>query len=164
MSHRILVSDLLSKPGSSRRENGEIRLDIDLSNASVHSDASFDANLRSLSDGLVARGDATVDADLTCNRCLEVHTETLEVPFEQVFRHEPQDEDDEMAIENGTWIDLEPAVHDEVTLSLPIVPVCKPDCLGLCPTCGANLNTDPCDGHEDETDSPFAVLKDLFDN
>lgn len=163
MSHRILVSDLLSKPGSSRKESGAIRLDIDLTNAGVHGDAGFEATLRSLSDGLVARGDATVFADLTCNRCLEVNTETLEVPFEQVYRHEPQDEDDEMRIERGTWIDLEPAVHDEVTLSLPIVPVCRPDCLGLCPTCGANLNIEPCGGHEDETDSPFAALKDLFD-
>ena len=164
MAHRILVSDLLSKPGSSRKESGAIRLDIDLSNASVHADAAFEATLRSLSDGLVARGDTTVAADLTCNRCLEVNTETLDVPFDQVFRQEPQDEDDEMAIEDGTWIDLEPAVHDEVKLSLPIVPVCKPHSLGLCPTCGANLNTDPCDGHEDETDSPFAVLKELFDS
>lgn len=164
MAHRILVSDLLSKPGSSRKENGSIRLDIDLSNAAVHGDATFEATLRSLSDGVVARGDAAVEAQLACNRCLEVNTERLDVPFEQVYRYEPQDEDDEMRIENRMWIDLEPAVHDEVTLSLPLVPVCRPDCLGLCPTCGANLNTDPCEGHQDDSDSPFAALKDLFDS
>lgn len=164
MSHRVLVSDLLAKPGSSRSESGVIRLDIDLTNAAVHGEAGFDATLRSLSDGLVARGDVTVEADLSCNRCLDVNTETLTVPFEQVFRHEPQDADDEMWVENGSWVDLEPAIHDEVTLSLPIVPVCRPDCRGLCPTCGANLNTDPCDGHDDDADSPFAVLKDLFES
>ncbi|HEY5651143.1 MAG TPA: DUF177 domain-containing protein [Acidimicrobiia bacterium] len=164
MSHRILVSDLLAKPGASRKETGAIRLDIDLTNAAVHGDATFEATLRSLSDGLVARGDATVDAELACNRCLEVNTATLEVPFEQVYRYEPQDTDDEMRIENSSWVDLEPAVHDEVTLSLPIVPVCKPDCLGLCPTCGANLNTEPCDGHDDDSDSPFAALRDLFES
>ena len=164
MAHRILISDLLSKPGSSRKERGSIRLDIDLSAASVHADAAFEATLRSLTDGVVARGDVAVDAELTCNRCLEVNTERLDVPFEQVYRHEPQDEDDEQEIENGMWIDLEPAIHDEVTLSLPLVPVCKPGCLGLCPTCGTNLNTDPCGGHEDDTDSPFAALKDLFES
>lgn len=161
MSHRILVSDLLAKPGSSRKETGTVRVDIDLTNASVHDDAEFEATLRSLTDGLVARGDATTTAQLACNRCLEINPKELVVAFDQVYRHEPQDADDEMRIEHG-WIDVEPTIHDEVTLALPIVSICREDCLGLCPTCGANLNSEPCDGHEDDADSPFAVLKDLF--
>lgn len=141
-----------------------IPLRISLTNAAVDGDVTVDFDLRSLTDGIVARGVATVEAELTCNRCLETWTETLEVPFEQVFRYSPQDEDDEQWIENGAWIDLEPAVHDEVTLSLPLVPVCRPDCRGLCPTCGANLNEDPCDGHPEESDSPFAALQNLFED
>ena len=164
MAHRILVSDLLAKPGSSRKESGTVRLDIDMTNASVHADATYEATLRSLTDGLVARGDATTIADLACNRCLEINPTEIIVPFEQVYRLEPQDADDEMPIEKKSWIDLEPAIHDEVTLSLPIAPVCRADCLGLCPTCGANLNNEPCDGHEEELDSPFAALKDLFES
>ncbi len=164
MSLRILVTDLLGDPGSSRTETETLSLDISLTNATVAGDADVSATLRSLSDGIVARGVATVDADLTCNRCLVVWPERMEVPFEQVFRHSPQDEDDEQLVENGGWIDLEPAVHDEVTVSLPLVPLCRPDCQGLCPTCGANLNDDPCDGHAEEQDSPFAILQDLFDD
>lgn len=140
-----------------------IPLRISLTNAAVDGDVTVDFDLRSLTDGIVARGVATVETELSCNRCLETWSETLEVPFEQVFRYQPQDEDDEQWIENGAWIDLEPAVHDEVTLSLPLVPVCRPDCRGLCPTCGTNLNEDPCDGHPEESDSPFAALQNLFD-
>lgn len=162
MAHRILVSDLLSKPGSSRSETGTLRVDIDLTSASVHADADFVVTLRSLTDGLVARGEATTTAELECNRCLELTAKQFVVPFDQVYRDQPQDADEEMKIEQGAWIDLEPAIHDEVTLALPIVSICTEDCRGLCPTCGANLNTDPCGGHEDDTDSPFAVLKDLF--
>lgn len=163
MSLRMLVSDLLGDPGASRAETASLPLRVTLTNASVAGDVDVAVSLRSLSDGIVARGVATVDAELTCNRCLERWTETLEIPFEQVFRHRPQDEDEEQGIENGAWIDLEPVVHDEVTVSLPLAPLCRPDCRGLCPTCGADLNRDPCDGHAEPTDSPFAVLQELFD-
>jgi uncharacterized protein len=45
---------------------------------------------------------------------------------------------------DGDEVDLEPLVHDAVLLELPQAPLCRPDCLGLCPTCGANRNLDPC--------------------
>jgi uncharacterized protein len=41
-------------------------------------------------------------------------------------------------------IDLEPMVHDAVLLELPPAPLCRPDCAGLCPWCGANRNLAPC--------------------
>ena len=52
----------------------------------------------------------------------------------------------------------------ELALSMPKAPVCREDCKGLCPICGTDLNEDPCDGHGEESDSPFAVLKDLFES
>ena len=58
-------------------------------------------------------------------------------------------------------IDLEPLLREYALLEFPISPVCKPDCKGLCPVCGENLNRTDC-GHRPETDSPFAVLKDLL--
>ena len=164
MSLRILVSDLLGSPGASRSDAATVPLQVSLTNAAVDGDADVQWTLRSLTDGIVARGTALVDARLTCNRCVDTWTETLEIPFEQVFRYEPQDEDDEQWIEHGSWIDLEPAVHDEVVVSLPLVPTCRPDCQGLCATCGADMNEDPCDGHPDAEDSPFAVLEGLFED
>ena len=53
---------------------------------------------------------------------------------------------------------------DELALALPVAPVHDENCKGLCPVCGNDLNSDPCDGHEDGLDSPFAVLKDLLDS
>jgi uncharacterized protein len=64
---------------------------------------------------------------------------------------------------DGHAIDLEPAIHDEVSLSLPAAPTCRPDCAGLCAVCGTDLNEAPCDGHGDGSDSPFAALKQLFE-
>jgi uncharacterized protein len=164
MPLRINVSDLLSRPGHDRSERGTVPVAVTLPNAAVPGEASFDVSIRSLSDGVVVRGTATATAELTCTRCLSSWTSDLAVPVEQVYRTVPDDEEDELPVEPGGWIDVEPAVHDEVALALPTTPLCRPDCRGLCPTCGTDLNTDPCDGHGDDEDSPFAVLRDLFDS
>ena len=48
----------------------------------------------------------------------------------------------------GDLIDLEPVLRDAVVLELPFQPLCRPDCAGLCPECGANLNDDPGTSHD----------------
>lgn len=164
MSYLVQVSDLLVDPGAAREESGSIPLTVVLPNAAVDGDAAFTVKLRSLSDGVVARGTARVNADLTCKRCLTAWSEDVDVPFEQVYRRHPDDADDELGLVDGHSIDLEPAVHDEAVLSLPAAPVCREDCLGLCAVCGTDLNVEPCDGHGDGSDSPFAALKQLFDS
>ena len=60
-------------------------------------------------------------------------------------------------------IDTEPLLRDELLLAMPLAPVCRPDCKGLCPECGTDLNTGACSGHESEPVSPFAELRSLFD-
>jgi uncharacterized protein len=60
--------------------------------------------------------------------------------------------------------DLETPIRDAVLLAVPVGPTCKPDCLGLCATCGGDLNTGACPGHDEEGDSPFASLRELFDS
>jgi uncharacterized protein len=160
----IQVSDLLTDPGSARTDEGALHLSVSLPNAAVDGVAALRVGLRSLSNGVVVRGTATMDVELTCNRCLTTWTEQREVPFEQVYRRRPDDEDDELPLIDGHSIDLEPAVHDEVSLSLPVAPTCRDDCLGLCSVCGTDLNVSPCDGHGDGSDSPFSALKQLFDS
>jgi uncharacterized protein len=44
----------------------------------------------------------------------------------------------------GNWLDLLPMVRDAIHLAVPIAPRCRPDCRGLCPDCGADLNREPC--------------------
>jgi uncharacterized protein len=160
----VQVADLLVEPGAARDETGSLPLTVSLSNAAVDDTAEIRVRLRSLSDGIVAKGMVSVVAELTCKRCLTTWSEQREIPFEQVYRRQPDDADDELALVDGHAIDLEPAVHDEVSLSLPAAPVCRDDCLGLCAVCGTDLNEAPCDGHGDGSDSPFAVLKQLFDS
>lgn len=84
-----------------------------------------------------------------CRRCL--------VPVEVQIRGDANllyaDADDENADEPdvyplsdaGNTLDLRPAIREQWLLEAQVLPVCKPDCLGFCPTCGANRNESPCD-------------------
>ena len=87
-----------------------------------------------------------------CVRCLEPATLVLDVPVTLTFveREEPSgDEEDEdgaedvITFQDGV-IDLGPEIRDELLLALPMGPLCREDCAGICPTCGANRNLTPC--------------------
>lgn len=112
-----------------------------------------------------------------CSRCLEPANLDINVPVILSFVHagarkrsrsrdgraleddgDPSDED-VIAID-GDVIDLGPVVRDEMVLALPIGPLCREACAGLCPTCGGNRNSDPCDcvEHDRGARSKFAGL------
>jgi len=160
----VLITDLLGRSGAHRDETivGPIEIEMDLERVDASHPVTVQVRLEALADEILARGNIAYTAELQCNRCLTGWTQTGEVAFTQLYGKET-DEDTQPITRHG-YIDLEPAVHDEVSLALPLVPLCREDCLGLCPTCGTDLNTEPCDGHGEDPDSPFAVLKDLFDS
>ncbi len=102
---------------------------------------------------------ATAVAHLVCVRCLTEWEAPVAGRGTQHFARVP--DEDGYAIEDRQ-VDLAGPATDELALSLPATPVCSQECKGLCPICGTDLNTNPCDGHGEESDSPFVVLKDLF--
>lgn len=112
-------------------------------------------------DAVKAELTASAVAHLECTRCLAEWDETVSVDVEQYFRVVP-DEDGYAIVDNQ--VDVSGPAQDELALALPAVPLCRPDCLGLCPTCGTDLNSDPCGGHGEDSESPFAVLRDLFES
>jgi uncharacterized protein len=58
-------------------------------------------------------------------------------------------------------VPFDPLVEEQLLLELPMKPLCRPDCLGLCPRCGTDRNSDPCDCR-DEADERLAKLKSLL--
>jgi uncharacterized protein len=86
--------------------------------------------------------------DNECGRCLESFQEHVHGTFEEFFTFpfvEPSDE--EMQVPESGNVDFKPILHDYILIEIPISPVCKPDCKGLCDICGANRNTTNC-GHK----------------
>jgi uncharacterized protein len=82
-----------------------------------------------------------------CRRCLAELVSQFEAPVEAVFTTSPEAADDpgvHLLAEPVTVIDLSDAVREEVALAVPAYPLCREQCAGLCPTCGADLNQGPC--------------------
>ncbi len=99
----------------------------------------------------------------TCRRCLVDVQLAVSEPLQLLFAEaglDEADEDDVVLIPAGAReLDLRPAVREEWLLAVPAFALCRDDCRGLCPTCGADRNTDACNCAP-ELDARWAGLRD----
>ena len=137
---------------------GQVALKLD--DVAVEGPVLVQGTVRGTADGVFVRFTAGAAASLSCVRCLTQWSSDFEVSASRHIAVVP--DEDGYAVLDGE-IDILGPARDELALALPAAPVCRAGCKGLCPICGTDLNTDPCDGHGDDSDSPFSVLKDLFD-
>ena len=120
-------------------------------------------------DEIYFHGRAAASGEGTCVRCLEPYPIELQVPCEFVLTPAVEDdsalelhaEDLSLSVYSGDEIDLRPLVEEQLILALPTRALCRDDCLGLCPTCGANRNVDPCACQPVPADPRLAVIRDL---
>jgi uncharacterized protein len=117
-------------------------------------------------DEILVRGILQVAIALECGRCLEQTTTILDIELDERFRPvslgTDQDDDQVSMIDADNHLDLRPVLKDLVFISIPMHVVCRPDCLGLCPDCGQNLNEGPCDCRSDDIDPRLVALKALI--
>ncbi len=119
----------------------------------------FDLRLESVVEGVLVTGTAKVQLQGACTRCLEPIASTEEIDLQELFCYPGKELDDDEACRiEDDLIDLEPVLRDAVVLELPFTPLCRPDCAGLCPDCGANLNADPDHGHDEAIDPRWSEL------
>ncbi len=123
-------------------------------------------------DQITLRGTATVEGEQECARCAKTFRFRLE-PEILIFsdRRGSDAPEDEAALERegdvlyheGIELDLDPPLREALILELPVVQVCSPDCRGLCPQCGKDLNEGSCDCGPPPGDPRWAGLKTLKD-
>lgn len=157
---RVPVSDLLAEPGLRREVEVATDVDWSLELSRVGPSLRVVVLLESAAGGLVATGQVDTTVTHTCHRCLVEWTDPLTVNLREVIGVGDDEDGYPLA---GDLADLEPPVRDAVLLAVPLSPTCRDDCRGLCAVCGADLNTAPCSGHDEEPDSPFASLRGLLD-
>ena len=114
--------------------------------------------LESVIEGIFVSGEVTANFVGECSRCLSEIAFTTEESFAELYVYEQQD--DELALA-GESLDLEPVIRDTLLAGIPINPLCKPDCLGLCVECGANLNDEPNHHHDAPIDPRWSGLESL---
>ncbi|HEX7098577.1 MAG TPA: DUF177 domain-containing protein [Acidimicrobiia bacterium] len=156
------VSDLVGRPGERRSVSGSMDVDLRVGESWVQGPVEAEAVIEGIPDGVRAKFRATTRAHLVCTRCLIEWDVDLDVSSEQVY--EPEPDDDGYQLGRDDTVDLAGPVRDEIALAIPLRPLCRPDCAGLCPTCGSDLNRNPCGGHDEPVSSPFAALQGLFDS
>ena len=119
----------------------------------------LDLRLESVVEGVLVSGTASMTAHGECARCLTAVQHELEVDVQELYLYPGVEDDDEEACRLvGDLIDLEPLLRDAVVLELPFTPLCRPDCAGLCPECGVDLNEDPEHDHGESVDPRWGDL------
>lgn len=166
-SLRVSVAEMVGRPGTSRKASiSEPTLDMRVGLARVASGARMTADLRleSVVEGILVTGPASAPASFDCARCLTTFESTVEVDVCELFAGPGPSSSEEDAYRfDGEEIDLEPMLRDALTLALPLKPLCRADCEGLCPHCGREMAGHVGDCIQDTTDPRWAELDALRD-
>lgn len=99
-----------------------------------------------------------------CDRCAADIERKESLPLTYVVVQETEGEDTEdFVVAEDQKVDLDPLVRDDIVIRYPSKLLCSPDCKGLCPNCGKNLNEGDCDCAKEQTDPRLDALKAFFD-
>jgi uncharacterized protein len=145
---RINVAQLLKEPiGSTRSYHIDEYVGSD--------DINFvngDVILIRTNRGIIVRGKITASVKVICSRCLKPIDREVDYDFEEeALPGVPAPEGlpsaaqyDNLTIDEEHTLDLSEAIRQYALLAVPAKPLCRLDCAGICPTCGHDLNQEPC--------------------
>jgi len=116
-------------------------------------------------------GQSRCDADMICSRCAEPYRTTIQGEIDFSIREvaDGREQDMDVVIENellvpanAKQVDITAPIRESLVLAVPLKPLCREDCRGVCPVCGANRNEKTCECKVDKTDSRWDGLRDLL--
>ena len=165
------VAGLLAEdPGASREfdlESATLALDDD--ELTLAGPVAGHVRLRRTNRGILADADLTAALGTDCSRCLRSIAIPVEIRLEEEFlpaldissgKPLPTADEPEVArLTDHHELDLGPLVRDELLLAVPIAPVCRPDCPGLCPDCGQPVDEGEHDHETDDIDPRLEALR-----
>jgi uncharacterized protein len=159
------VRDLVGHPGASRRQAllGHL-VDLGTEVASVRPDLPIEGDLllESIVEGILVTGRLAGTLQLRCARCLKEFESGFTVDVHELFTPDPDESTDDYPLAPEGVIEFEQMVRDAVGVELPFSPLCRPDCLGLCPVCGGDRNLGECPGDHVEVDPRWSGLEDVL--
>jgi len=159
------VSQLLQEPIGATRE---YTVDEEASIAGRQSPVRGEITLTRTDRGVLVQGRLKSEIRLTCSRCLA--QSLLPINFdiaEEYFPTKDIQSGAAMPVPEGPGsftidehhvIDLTEAIRQYAEMKIPMKPLCRDSCAGICPSCGRNLNDSTCDCRQQENDPRWAVL------
>ncbi|MCI6574888.1 MAG: DUF177 domain-containing protein [Actinomycetaceae bacterium] len=170
----VSIADLPRQEGAQRHYTFTFAapdgIGVDLLKVASGAAIEVDITFESVSEGVFVHGVVHTQAMGECARCLRpIDREVTEQIAELVYYPQSvaaladvdEEEADELPVTDGDFIDLEPLIRDAVVLALPLQPLCKPDCRGLCPECGERWEDLPADHHHEHFDPRMSALDEL---
>lgn len=171
----VALTSLPGNPGKTLElEDYVLPLDPAWTNGVVQlsqKEGTFQVSLQALHDGILATVTGSVETEAQCSRCLDPVPGTIDLYETQMFffpgareaaRAEGDEEwEDLLEVSEENDIDLEPVLRDSLVLEMETLPLCKPDCQGLCPGCGQRWEDLPEDHTHEVIDPRWAALGDL---
>jgi uncharacterized protein len=138
-----------------------LRLEPDLDLADFSAQAKFSRTYQ----GLLAEVELQATTEVQCVRCLTNFHLPLQTAFTELyaFSSDSTTESELILPEDGN-VDLGPLAREYLILEIPIGPLCREDCQGLCPVCGENLNSTDCQHEVDDIDPRLDALKSLLED
>lgn len=128
-------------------------------------DLSGDVRVTRTTEGVLLQANFQGDIPIECSRCLDDFDITVHTDFAELYVFPSHvDEETEFVLPLNYQIELTNLIREYFLVSIPINPVCRPDCKGLCPVCGENLNLASCDCVVESTDPRFDALRELLED
>ena len=168
---RYNVAQLLKEPIGSRRE---YQLDENFTGPLRFAEvARGPVNILRTHRGVLVEATIQVRSTLACGRCLEDYTQSSEISFEEEFfpimdlqtgrsLPVPDDADEGSFIDSDHLLDLSGTIREYVFTDIPMKPLCRRECLGLCQGCGADLNLEHCNCDDLPKDPRWRAPSDLM--
>lgn len=138
-------------------------LSIDGEDYEIEGEVHVSGHVRVAGERFRAEGMVTCMKKFLCDRCLKPTREAQRHSFSEEFSREARPEDEWEKLINNC-IDITSLVRDTIIASQPLAKLCKPDCKGLCPVCGQDLNEGSCHCDTFVPDPRMAALKSLLSN
>jgi uncharacterized protein len=114
-------------------------------------------------EGILVQGTLYVGIEDECYRCLDPVLADVPITIEELYSY-PVRDDSEFGVGDDAILDLAPLIRAEALIANSGGVLCRDDCRGLCPDCGANLNHTTCKCADEKIDPRFARLKELLDS
>lgn len=159
---KYFVSDGLSET---------VECSLDLSAEKLNEVAPFQApiavraSFQGFSGSVLMKAECTCTVTMPCDRCFEETTQVWEKHFSHVLVRElnEEEDDDSYILVPGERLDLDELLYSDIMLEMPSKFLCSPDCKGLCPQCGKNLNKGECCCEKTQVDPRLEQLKQLLE-
>jgi len=114
-------------------------------------------------EGLYLQGQLAARTTVSCDRCLADFEQPLQVELGDLLVYPPgRQADPLLSVPETGMLHLAPLLREYLVLDIPSRPLCRPDCKGLCPECGQDLNQAACEHPQPQIDPRLASLSSLL--